>query len=1073
MSRKLAFSPWLLLVVVCVFTVASFGQTTASIKGMVTDATGAAIVGAKVTVKNMNTGLERTTQTNSAGDYEVPALPPGQYSVRIESKGFETQQANGVTIQVSQNTIQNFGLKVASSSEVVTVEATAPVIEATTMTVGQTIDQRTVQELPLNGRHFVDLALLIPGTVTAPQNGFLTAPLRGQGAFAVNTAGMREDAVNWTVNGINLNDMVQNQVTFQPTINTVAEFKVDNSTYSAEYGRNAGAIVTIASRSGTNNYHGELYDYIRNDFFDARNAFNRVTTTAGTPIPMSPFKRNQFGGDIGGPIKKDKTFFFLTYEGERHRQGLSTTANVFTAAQLAQIAASPNPIVKAIANLVPAANGTNGSSPAFLGSATAPVDIDQGTADINHAISDADRLHGYYVYQHDLRKEATAGTNLPGFGDTREGKRSVLTLSESHVFTPTVVNEAIIGLNRIHITFVPNTTVDPNSLGLASVLGPNETFMPTISITNGPLFGAERNFPQGRGDTTVAFADNLSYIRGRHGFKFGAEFRDFRNANFNTDPGQLVFNSMANFINGQVDSSARTIGSVANRITQNALDFYAMDSFKFKPYLTLELGVRYAWNMTPSEASGRFVNFVPGGAFGSMLVPVDEPYAQNNKNFQPRVGFIYDLFHNGKTVLRAGYAYQVDEPVTGVVTGLVNNNSNFAIPLSIATAQTFAGTTTLYNSPTPASIAPLFVDPNFKNANVQSWNLNIQQQVTNNTSVMMGYFANKGTHLENDINANQTTVLGSVATGATNIALPFQRLSPSSPFFPNAPLAASITERVSGSNSIYNALWLTATQKTSHGLQFNASYTYSHSIDDVSRNNAGIQFQNSNDIFLSRGSSDFDARHRFVANAIYDLPFKGNRLVSGWEIAPVVTWQTGNPFNLVAFNSSSFNGVANTITLNASAPIQTSGNPLGQWIANPNVLSVPCTLGTVATTTTTPTCVAGTQTFGNVGRNSVYGPGFTNADLSLVKNTKISERLNLQIRADAFDVLNHPNYGQPGGSGGFLAASLQPLVPVTSNPATNNPGNQFGSFSTITSTRFPTGDSGSSRQIQLALKLQF
>lgn len=1068
--RKVALSPWLLLFVVFEFTVAAFGQTTASIKGTVLDSSGAAVVGAKVTVKNADRGIERTTQTNNVGDYEVPALPPGQYTVKVDMKGFETQQAVGVPLLVSQNSVQNFSLKVASTGEVITVEATAPVIESTTITVGQTIDQRTVQELPLNGRHFVDLALLIPGTVTAPQNGFLTAPLRGQGAFAVNTAGMREDAVNWMVNGINLNDMVQNQVTFQPTINTVAEFKVDNSTYSAEYGRNAGAIVTIASRSGTNQFHGELYDYIRNNVFDARNAFNPRFTTSGAPIAQSPFKRNQFGGAIGGPIFKDKTYFYGTYEGERHRQGLSTSAAVFTPAQLGQIAASSNATVKALAALIPAANGTINGAPAFLGSATAPVDIDQGTIDIQHNFSDKDRLHGYYVYQHDLRKEATAGTNLPGFGDTREGHRQVFTLGESHVFSPSLVNELNLGVNRILISFTPNNTTDPNSLGLGSTLGPNETFMPTISITNGPVFGAERNFPQGRGDTTGVVADNLSYIMGRHSLKFGTEFRLFKNSNFNSDPGQLVFNNFNDFINGTVDSSARTIGNVANRILQNALDFYAMDSFKFKPYLTLELGLRYAWNMTPSEAEDRFVNFVPGGAFGSMLVPTPEPYAQSNKNFQPRVGFAWDVFHSGRTVLRGGYAYQVDEPVTGVVTGLASNPP-FALPISIATAQTFAALPALYNG-TPSSVAPLFVNPNFKNADVQSWNLNIQHQFTSTSSFMVGYFGNKGTHLENDINANQTSLLGQVGTGATNPNLPFQRLSPNSPFLPNVPLAASITERQSGSNSIYNALWVTATQRMTHGLQLNASYTYSHSIDDVSRNNAGIQAQDSTNIFLSRGSSDFDARHRFVANAIYDLPFKGNRLVNGWEIAPIFSWQTGNPFNLVAFNSSSFNGVANTITLNASAPIQTSGNPLGQWISNPQVLSVPCTL-TTTSPTKAPTCVPGTQTFGNVGRNSVYGPGFTNMDLSLVKNTKITEKLNLQLRADAFDVFNHPNYGQPGGSGGFLAASLQPLVPVTGNPATNNPGNQFTTFSTITSTRFPNGDSGSSRQLQFAVKLQF
>ena len=412
MLKKVSFSPLMLALLVLVFAASAFAQTTAKILGSVTDTSGAAVVGAQITVKDPALGIERTTATNSTGGYEVAALPPGKYNVQVANKGFETQLARDLVLEVSNNVVQNFSLKVASTNEVVTVEATAPVIEATTMTVGQTINQRTVQELPLNGRHFVDLALLIPGTVTAPQNGFLTAPLRGQGAFAVNTAGMREDAVNWMVNGINLNDMVQNQVTFQPTINTVAEFKVDNSTYSAEYGRNAGAIVTIASRSGSNNFHGELYDYIRNDFFDARNAFNRVTTSTGAPNPMSPFKRNQFGGDFGGPIKTDKTFFFLTYEGERHRQGLATATNVFNAAQLTAIQASPNATVKAIAALVPAANGTLGGQPAFLGSATAPVNIDQGTADINHNFSDRDRLHGYYVYQHDLRQEATAGNQI-------------------------------------------------------------------------------------------------------------------------------------------------------------------------------------------------------------------------------------------------------------------------------------------------------------------------------------------------------------------------------------------------------------------------------------------------------------------------------------------------------------------------------------------------------------------------------------------------------------------------------------------------------------------------------------
>src|SRR5205823_13257267 len=241
----------------------------------------------------------------------VPTLPVGNYKVEAKSPGLQTQVANNVELQVNQNSVQNFSLKVAQASEVITIEATAPVIESTTMTVGQVIDNRTTQEIPLNGRHFVDLALLAPGTVVPPSNGFLTAPLRGQGSFGVVTAGNREDTTNFMINGINLNDMANGQITFQPSINTVAEFKADNSSYSADEGRNAGAIVNIATRQGTNAFRVDLFEFIRNDAFDARIFFNKDT------VAMSPFMRNQYGAALGGPIVKNNTFFFLSYEGLR------------------------------------------------------------------------------------------------------------------------------------------------------------------------------------------------------------------------------------------------------------------------------------------------------------------------------------------------------------------------------------------------------------------------------------------------------------------------------------------------------------------------------------------------------------------------------------------------------------------------------------------------------------------------------------------------------------------------------------------------------------------------------------
>ncbi|HXI74801.1 MAG TPA: TonB-dependent receptor, partial [Pyrinomonadaceae bacterium] len=781
---------------------ATLAQTTASIKGTVTDASGAAVAGAKMTIRNSSLGIERTTETNDSGDYEVPALPPGTYSVEVSKDGFQKQKANSVVIAVSQNALQSFALSVASTSDVLVVESTAPVIDATTITVGQVIDRAVVQEIPLNGRHFVDLALLVPGTVTPPQNGFLTAPLRGQGSFAFNSAGGREDAVNFMINGINLNDMVQNQVTFQPTINTVSEFKIDNSTYSAEYGRNSGSIVNIATRSGSNQFHGELYDYFRNNALDARNFFNPTTQA------QSALKRNQFGGDVGGPIRRDHTFFFASYEGLRHHQGLNTASAVLSDTDRATIQAGTNAIAQNLLSLIPEANGTLNGAAAFFGSASANVNIDQGTIDISHNFSDRDRIHGYYVNQKDLRQEPTQGANIPGFGDTREGHRQVLTFNETHVFSPSLVNEARIGANRVHITFAPNNLTDPASLGLAGVLGANQTFLPTIRIQDlGLVFGDERNFPQGRGDTTYVLADTVNYIRGAHSLKFGVEFRDFRNNNFNGDPGQLVFNTTPNFINGTVDTSARTLNSVANRITQNALEFFAQDSYKVTSSLTLELGLRYAWNKTPNEAKNRFVNF---DLTTGELVPSGDPYDQNNKNFQPRVGFAWDPFRSGKTVVRGAYGYQVDQPITGIITGL-NSNPPFAVPIAVNSATPINSLGAQYDPANAANLAPLVVNPNFKNANVQSWNLNVQHKVTSTLGLMIGYFGNKGTHLEIDRNINQFATLGTASTR------PFTAIASGSQFFPGTSLSNSLTFRDSSANSTYNALWVTANKTLARG----------------------------------------------------------------------------------------------------------------------------------------------------------------------------------------------------------------------------------------------------------------
>jgi hypothetical protein len=491
--------------VILLFAFTAFGQSTATLQGSVTDPKGSVVPNATITVRNEATTVERAAQSDSDGNYSIASLPAGTYTIEVQAPGFKRDIAQHFAIEVGRTIQRNFQLEVGDVSENITVTADAPVIETATTSVGTVINQRTVQEIPLNGRHFVDLGLLIPGSVTPPQNGFLTAPLRGQGSFGLNTAGGREDTVNFMINGINLNDMVQNQITFQPSINTVQEFKADNSTFSAEYGRNSGAIVNIATRSGTNDFHGEFFEFLRNDALDARNFFNfcppgqSVCKSQGKP----PFKRNQFGFNIGGPIYlphfgeggspigyngQNKTFFFFSYEGLRQRQGLTLpTTQVPTDAQRAAVT---DPAVQKLLALIPR------SSTGFTsGSATAPVNIDQWTADVSHQFSSNDRLHGYYAFQRDQRGEPSLqGNNIPGFGDTRSSHRQIFTLNETHTFGSNLVNETRFGFNRIHIIFSPNAQLNP--LDLALTMGslkrlgcrrfPSEMCKPADSISEVP-----------------------------------------------------------------------------------------------------------------------------------------------------------------------------------------------------------------------------------------------------------------------------------------------------------------------------------------------------------------------------------------------------------------------------------------------------------------------------------------------------------------------------------------------------------------------------------------------------------
>jgi outer membrane receptor protein involved in Fe transport len=1028
-QRFKAFAALLSVFLLFTGNLTALAQSSGAIQGAVTDPSGAAVAGAKVVVRNEATREERTTQTDSVGAYQVAALPVGTYQIQVQAQGFQTHMVKGLILEVSQAVVQNVQLTVGGVTQEVTVVAEAPVIETATITVGQVIDRRTVQDIPLNGRHFVDLGLLVAGTVTPPANGFLTAPLRGQGSFAINTAGNREDTVNFMINGVNLNDMVQNQITFQPSISTVQEFKVDNSTFSAEYGRNSGAIANIATRSGTNDWHGEAFEFLRNEKLDASNFFLPT-------IRKGPFKRNQFGGSVGGPVKKDKAFFFFSYEGTRQRQGIPLNGQVLSDSERAMVT---DPTVKKLLTFIPEPNTIVGTHAGFSGSATAPVNIDQWTGDVSYSLGSSDRLHGYYAFQKDLRGEPILqGNTIPGFGDMRHSHRQIFTLGEAHTFGAHLVNEARFGFNRIFITFAPVQTLNPTDFGINE--GINQPLaLPQITVSSlGLNFGGPSGFPQGRGDTTLVFSDTASYLHGNHSLAIGGEFREFLNNNFSNTAGTMAFTNPMTFAQGTAAAFAVTLGAVTSSLATKTVGLFVQDNYKFRPNLTLEVGLRYDVNTSPSERFDRYVAFDPAT---DSLVRTDRPYGTNKNHIQPRLGFAWDPFKTGKTSVRGAYAILYDQPVTNLVTGLTSNpplatpvaaQGTPAHPILIENPLSIAGAA--------AAIAPSTVNPDYKESYIQTWNLNIQREITPTLGIMAGYFGSKGTNLRLGRNINERV------NGGARV---FPTLSASSSILPGIALN-NITEGDSAGNSSYNALWLTVNKRLNHGLQFNASYTFSKSIDYNSQNSSGVSVQDSFNIRNDRGLSDFDARHRFVINWIYDLPFKGNRLVEGWQLSSITQVQTGNPLNLFVNAAGANNFTGNgTLRPDVIGPIQTTGDP-AQWFANGKICDPrngPCSGATFAV----PVSASGVFHFGNLGRNAITGPGFGDTDFSISKSTRIAERYSIEFRTDFFDIFNQANFGNPGL--GVAAGST--------------------SFGVITSTRFPPGDSGSSRQIQFSLKFKF
>jgi hypothetical protein len=777
----------------------------------------------------------------------------------------------------------------------------------------------------------------------------------------------------------------------------IQEFKVQTNAFSAEYGRNAGIIINGVSKSGTNGVHGTAYEFVRNEKFDAKNYFDR----GDAPIP--PFKRNVYGYSVGGPVIRNKTFWFTSYEGRQGREVTSLNTLVLTNAQRASVT---NPLVLKLLTLIPPPNDSSGSR--FLGSVPRRRTLNQFSGRIDHNFSGRDTLFGNFISNRDERTEPTLQlNNLPGFGDTRPAKRYLLSLGETHVFSPAVVNEFRAGLNRVRIDFIPDFTTTPQSLGIAS---PSNVF-PQITVPGAFEFGGINNFPQGRGDTTFQYSDKVSWVRGKQSIKVGAEFRRFRNNNFNAGTGGLItFGTLANFIAGTPTQAQETTIPANSALRVSALDLFAQDDVKVSARLTLNLGLRWEYNGVPNDAQNRLgiYDFSQNKIVVAGTTDI-QPYAEQYNNFGPRIGIAYDATGRGKTVIRTGVGLYYDQPVANIVSpmaanppfsGAVNNTSN----ISLANP---------YSSPPGAGSAINAVDPNFQSGRVLSYNFNIQQEALG-TVFQAAYVGSQGRHLR---------ILGDYNQGIKGVR--------------PIPGFTSITIQESAASSNYNGLWLSAERRLSHGLSFSSSYAFSKSIDTNSVGSSNPQAQDFRNLNAERALSDFDARHRFVFSSLYQLPLHAQgalmkRVAQGWTMSPIFSAQTGNPFSpiipvvdtggsLVAFNR----------------PFVVPGVPL--YVPNPRPSQY---LNKAA-------FFQQTTGFGNAGRNILTAPGMMNLDFSVAKNTAVTERVGLQFRAEVFNILNHPNFSQP-------------VNQLTSS--------QFGQ---ITATRAVRGDVSSSRQIQLGLKLLF
>ena len=1040
------------------YAAAVYGQTVdTAILGTVTDSGGGMIPNAAVTVSQPSTGLTRVVNTGSEGSYEIRYLVPGDYVVEVKADGFRGERKTGISIQIGQQARIDFALQVGTVQQTLEVEASAPLLQTESATLGGVVGAERIQNLPLNGRRFDDLAILTPG-VQVYDPDVHSSSTDGSEIYA-NGARPIWGQVN--VDGITMVNNRHNYVNLFPSMDAIQEFKVQTGNYSAEYGGNSGTNVNIQIKSGANQFHGDLFDYLRNDGLDARNYF------LPSPLPVNILKQNQFGATLGGPVYRDRTFFFLSYEGIRSISEFPSTAVVLTPAQrtgdfsasstavLDPLSGKPfpnnmipagrlNPVSQNIVNQympLPNTSGTVNYAGASLGDLT----VHQGIARVDHYFGTRDQLFAHYIgaYRNFPNRDLNPNFSFTGTYPIHNFQAQYI-----HTFTPALLNELRGGFDLENVAQLgkrTNTSFTIESLGIngLKVGGPNgrplrkdEEGFPLLGISGYLGMGDDLAASNLDNSRTYQFVDNLTWVKGKHTLKFGGDVRKlFDDATTNNWPfGSLSFTGdisgdpAADYMLGYPRTTLTPEGVPITKAREWRYAMYAQDDWKVTPKLTLNAGLRYDHFNVPTDINAvtRSLRFPASGppvfypAPGQVFSPLWEI---TNLDFSPRAGFAYNVANN--TVVRGGYGIfyfggqfdninilQLNPPTAGSLT-IINPSIN-----PVATIQ----------NPIPAALYPqnpiynavtLPQDGKHPDTYVQNWNLLVSRQFGSNNVIEVAYVGSKGTHVDTSLkNWNQPL------PGPGDI----QSRRPYTEF-------ARIRMQDFGANTIYHSLQARLERRLARGISVTATYTYSHLIDDAGQttNDGGCLCQDPRNRAAERASSIFDQRHRAVIAYVWDIPYakslKGpaGALIAGWSFEGILTFASGNPFDVLeSFDSQNNDGLWERPNLAPGQKLTVAHPDPSLWFQ------------TVA-------FVPSVYVYGNSPRNPLVGPGSSTLDLSLAKQFHVPfrEKDALQFRAEAFNALNHPQFANPDSSLGD------------------------GAFGQVTGTKTPN------REIQLALKYIF